>query len=79
MRISLYELNRAGLSGDVILQYQSSSKCKRYIEDMKQGNLFPPIRLYNNTTTIADAEQEFLKTGDMEAFCKTCQESGIYC
>ena len=28
---------------------------------------------------VADAEQAFLKTGDMEAFCKTLEENGMYC
>lgn len=28
---------------------------------------------------VADAEQAFLKSGDMEAFRKTLEENGMYC
>lgn len=54
MTIKFEDLNRAGLSQDVIAKYQSTEKVKRYINLMQQGVKFPPIQLYKNTNTIAD-------------------------
>ena len=47
-------LNKSGLSKDVISIYQSTDKVKKYIQDILDGAIFPPIKLYKNTTTIAD-------------------------
>ncbi len=57
MTIQLKDINRAGLSDDVIKQYQSTDKVKRYIVDIKRGDVFPPIKMYqpvNGLYTIAD-------------------------
>ena len=54
MTTSFNDLNKSGLSDDIIARYQSTLKVRKYIQDIRQGDTFPPILLYKGTTTIAD-------------------------
>ncbi len=52
MIITLHQLNRAGFSEDIILQYQSTKKVK-----MMLNSYLPPIKVYppnNGKYSIAD-------------------------
>jgi len=57
MKISFFQLNRGGLTKDVILHYQNNIITLQMIKDISNGHIMPIIELYppkNSYYTIAD-------------------------
>jgi ParB-like chromosome segregation protein Spo0J len=57
MKITIHDINRAGLSNDAIIRHQNTPKVKEIVHKLESGWILPPIKVYeprNGKYTIAD-------------------------
>lgn len=78
MTIQMDQINRAGLSEDVLEKYSQTEKVKQMVIDLTKGDVLPDIIVYpkkDNLWTIADGIHRWvayyiLNKPTIEAKCK---------